>query len=88
MIHGDPNWSEDYRYCRTCYKTTHNHAMEGYCQKCFNNMEIDKKKKEQIRDCLKCGKEFISSGIGNRRCDMCLKKSASVKYRHKINMNN
>jgi len=87
MIKGDPNWSEEYLYCRICYKTNHNHVMEGYCQKCFNAMELEKKKVKKDRFCLKCGIKFQSNGPGNRRCDICLRKDSGSKYRHKLIIN-
>jgi hypothetical protein len=92
MTTNNPNWSEDWSddwyCCRKCHKTTHNHAMEGWCQKCFNSMEVEKKKIEVARNCLKCDKSFTSYGPGNRRCDICLKKDSSMRYRHRLNINN
>lgn len=82
------DWSEDWYYCRKCHKTTHNHVMEGWCTKCFNEMEIEKKKEEVDRLCLKCDQPFKSYGRSNRRCDICAKKDSSMRYRHRLNMNN
>jgi hypothetical protein len=31
-------------------------------------------KKEELRTCLKCGKKFLSEGVGNRICNACDKK--------------
>lgn len=84
---GDPNWSEDYWYCRMCHKTTHHHVMEGYCQKCFNKLEAEVVIESSKRTCLKCGEIFESECSGNRRCSKCQKKEPSTRYRHRININ-
>jgi hypothetical protein len=85
-MQGDPNWSEDFQYCRLCHKTNHNHVMDGYCQKCFNDMELEKKREEKLRTCLRCDKEFLSNGPGNRRCDICLRKDGGNPHQYRISI--
>ena len=85
-IIGDPNWSKNYRYCRTCHKTSNHHVMEGYCQKCFNKLEAEIERVYVDRTCLKCGEQFQSEGVGNRRCSKCQKKDPSTRHRHRLNI--
>ncbi len=33
------------------------------------------------RTCLKCGKAFGSTGVGNRLCDACNKQNSQNRYR-------
>lgn len=84
---GDPNWSEDFQYCRLCLKTNYNHEMDGYCQKCFKDMEMEKKKDKKTRTCLRCNKEFMSDGPGNRRCDLCLRRDSGSPHQYRITVN-
>jgi len=84
QVIGDPNWSDEFLYCRNCLKTNHNHVMDGYCAKCFNDMEMERRKEEKVRFCLKCNKEFKSNGPGNRRCDVCLRRDNGAPHQYKI----
>jgi hypothetical protein len=85
-MQGDPNWSEDYQYCRMCLKTNHHHVMDGYCRKCLNEMELEKKLEEKERICLRCNKVFKSMGPGNRRCDICLRKDSGGPHQYKMSI--
>ena len=84
------DWSPEFRYCIKCYKTAHRHILNGICKKCYNDIEYKNMIKETLRKCLKCDKEFSSKGLGNRRCDDCLRQESNSKYpekyRHKINI--
>ena len=83
------DWSEDFHFCRKCNTTNYHHVMEGYCQKCFDQLEGDNKiVLTNPRKCLKCGQSFQSEGPGNRRCENCLRRENGY-YRdsHKISVN-
>lgn len=81
------DWSEDYHFCRKCGNTNYNHVMEGYCQKCFDNLESDGKPHlKNSRKCLKCGQSFLSEGPGNRRCESCLRRETGYhRDSHRVN---
>ena len=85
------DWSEDYVYCRSCYSTDYKHAYFGYCQKCYDDMDVKIEVTKTLRKCLKCDTEFYSKGIANRRCDVCVRKeqnsSSKPKDRYKISIN-
>jgi hypothetical protein len=80
-------WSKDFRYCRICYDTKHNHVMEGYCQKCFNSMDTETIITTKKRKCLTCEESFDSQNAGHRRCDACIKKNPSARYQHRLSIN-
>jgi len=72
------SWSREYLHCVECKKTIYKHVILGYCKDCYETLDEDnplhKKKSKTIRECLKCGTTFTSKGIGNRRCEICLRK--------------
>ena len=85
----DLDWSDDYYHCRKCSGTIHRHVMDGYCQKCFDQLEGNPKNTlKNPRRCLKCSQIFLSEGPGNRRCENCLRREASYhRETHKVNVN-
>jgi Zn finger protein HypA/HybF involved in hydrogenase expression len=83
----EETWSDKYKYCITCHKTSSIHVMEGYCQKCFAKLEAEIERIYVDRSCLKCGDTFQSEGPGNRRCTKCHKKDPATRHRHRLNIN-
>lgn len=51
-------------------------ANHGACKS--SARDADKRNERAVRKCLKCGKLFWSEHRGNRRCDGCCLKLASV----------
>lgn len=83
------DWSDDYHHCRKCYGVNYRHVMDGYCQKCFDQLEGNVKNNARTpRKCLKCNQVFSSEGPGNRRCENCLRREASYhRESHRVNAN-
>jgi len=84
----EEDWSDDFYHCRKCLSTNHRHIMDGFCQKCFDQLEADPKVPNKTqRKCLKCGQLFLSEGPGNRRCENCLRREACYhRESHKVNV--
>jgi len=51
-------------------------------------MECQRKLDITVRKCLKCGRDFLSKGIGNRLCEICGRENGKQYKANSVKMSN